>query len=272
VDGALPWVAKLGDACDFVDMIDMPSVWSDRVPERLGVEWATTDDGDAHEVEAFVARDISPTLLASAFEGGVKPIVFRRVLEPTRRSPARTRFGLIWAVLALCLMVITGIATNGSGEEVGRASVKASMSSPPPEYSKPFTLEDGALVAVRINSNTNNSWLYAEVDLVDAGSGESLGFVGREVSYYHGVEGGESWSEGSRKWRETYIVPKGGRYKLRVDLSEAERKGLEVTATISTVWLDKRWPFRVGWFLFGFGVLLNLWALTGRKNLWPSDD
>jgi hypothetical protein len=268
VDGALPWVAKLGDGCEFVDMIDMPSIYSGRIPERLSVEWTT---GEAEEVEAFVAQDISPALLETAFEGGKEPIIDRRILEPSSRSPWLTRLGLSWIVVALFLLMLTAVGSFGQGTEVGRVTVKSTAAGASRDSSA-FGLEDGALVAVKIDTSTNNSWLYAEVDLVNADDGKSLGFIGREVSYYHGVEGGESWSEGSQDWQEVYFVPKGGRYKLRIELGEAEYTGLSATAIISTVRFDPRWAWRACIFLLLVGVMLNLWSVTGRTNLWPSDD
>ena len=56
-------------------------------------------------------------------------------------------------------------------------------------YSEPFSLKDGQLVRLDLDSSANNSWLWAEVDLVDASSRSSVGFIASEVSYYHGGSG-----------------------------------------------------------------------------------
>ena len=41
--------------------------------------------------------------------------------------------------------------------------------------------------------------------------------VGREVSYYHGYDDGESWSEGDRETKVTLPTIPSGRYYLRVE-------------------------------------------------------
>jgi hypothetical protein len=52
--------------------------------------------------------------------------------------------------------------------------------------------------------------------LIDADTDQAFDF-GRELSYYHGYEDGESWSEGAPY--ETFYVPSvpPGRYYLRVE-------------------------------------------------------
>ena len=68
---------------------------------------------------------------------------------------------------------------------------------------------------VRTQATVTNNWIYLDFDLVNVDSGERLSF-GREVSYYRGVSGGESWSEGSRN--DSALLPRiaAGRYVLRI--------------------------------------------------------
>ena len=60
VDGALPWVAKIGDISQFIDLIDMPLILDDRVPQRLSVEWVATKEGRMRS-RPLSARMWSPT-------------------------------------------------------------------------------------------------------------------------------------------------------------------------------------------------------------------
>jgi hypothetical protein len=270
VDGALPWVAKVNDQLDFVDLIDVPNIWSGLPPERLSVEWTADKAGEA-EVEAFIAHDLSPSLLARSFDECIEPTPKKQVLRPPRRSPALARFGGSWAVMGLVFLVVAGLASLGDGVLLGQAVVYAGAS-PVSGQTEVFSLEDDALVSVDLSTNANNNWLYAEVDLVHADSGISLGFVGREVSYYHGTEGGERWSEGRKTWRQVFVVSQGGQYRLKVSLSEAGQQGVKAVASVSKLDFDPKVPYQASFFMMIAGIFISVWSVAGRQNLWPSND
>jgi len=67
-----------------------------------------------------------------------------------------------------------------------------------PEFTTPeFVLDkDNANVEIDINADVDNSWLYVYGELVNADTEELFTFE-RSIEYYHGYEGGESWSSGS---------------------------------------------------------------------------
>jgi len=82
---------------------------------------------------------------------------------------------------------------------------------------------DGRPTAVEIETTTSldNQWMFVGYALVNDETGQAFE-VGRDVSYYHGVEDGESWTEGSpRDSVELPSVPPG-RYFLRIE-TEGER-------------------------------------------------
>ena len=87
VDDALPWVAKIGDISQFIDLIDMPLILDDRVPQRLSVEWVATKEG-ANEIQAFVGTDVEPDLLIRKFSADAARHSRRRVLKPYQRHPS----------------------------------------------------------------------------------------------------------------------------------------------------------------------------------------
>ncbi|MEQ1919783.1 MAG: DUF4178 domain-containing protein, partial [Elusimicrobiota bacterium] len=73
-----------------------------------------------------------------------------------------------------------------------------------------------ANLEVAVNTNLDGQWAYVSMALIDADTDKALDF-GRELSYYHGYEDGESWSEGGSY--ETFYVPSvpAGRYYLRIE-------------------------------------------------------
>ena len=87
----------------------------------------------------------------------------------------------------------------------------------PSEYlTRAFNItESDTLCELTVDSNVDNGWVYLDVALVDDQERALLDFSS-EASYYHGVEGGESWSEGSRRDSTVFKVKDPGQYRLLV--------------------------------------------------------
>ena len=70
-------------------------------------------------------------------------------------------------------------------------------------------------------TNLDNQWMFVGYALVNDETGQAFE-VARDVSYYHGIEDGESWTEGSPT--DTVALPSvpAGRYFLRIE-TEGDR-------------------------------------------------
>jgi hypothetical protein len=85
--------------------------------------------------------------------------------------------------------------------------------------SETFTVNDEITnVQIILAANVQNSWLYVTGSLVNVETGEAFEFD-KGIEFYSGVDGGESWSEGSRR-DDVFIsgVP-GGKYQLNFEAS-----------------------------------------------------
>ena len=71
-------------------------------------------------------------------------------------------------------------------------------------------------VEIDISSSLYNRWAMFNMALINADTFTAVDF-GQEVSYYHGVEGGESWTEGDRNSSAVVGQVSSGTYFLRVD-------------------------------------------------------
>ncbi|MCA1618128.1 MAG: DUF4178 domain-containing protein [Acidobacteria bacterium] len=84
-------------------------------------------------------------------------------------------------------------------------------------FTDPIELSGGRNIRVSGQApNVDNNWLYVAGDLID----EQTGLVQQfdlPMEYYHGAEGGESWSEGSREQADYLPALPGGRYTMRLE-------------------------------------------------------
>jgi len=96
-------------------------------------------------------------------------------------------------------------------------------------FSDPFQLKGHKNIRVTGSSNIDNTWLYVEGDLINNDTGEVQTFS-LPVEYYHGVEDGESWSEGSQTPSTHLSALPAGQYVLRI---EAQWEKWQQPATLS---------------------------------------
>ncbi|WP_243383005.1 DUF4178 domain-containing protein [Geothrix alkalitolerans] len=83
-------------------------------------------------------------------------------------------------------------------------------------FSDPIEIKDGHQnLAVTLNAPVNNSWVGVEGALVSETTGVAELFL-VESSWYHGVDGGESWSEGGRADTVFLSAVPPGSYVLRL--------------------------------------------------------
>ncbi len=200
VDGALPWIARVGDSGEYCDAIAPPYVFS--------AEYA------AGEVEYFEGEYIPPKDVWAAFEKSGSPP--KPWAAHGAKPIARSRAASVLSALGLVAFVVNVMLLFNScshpGEKVFEQSFAAS------EYSKetvsaPFTLGDDRVVGLEMDAQVNNSWVSLQMALIDA-QDNVVSEVDADLAYYQGVEGGESWSEGSTSTTEYFISPPPGEYRL----------------------------------------------------------
>jgi len=83
-------------------------------------------------------------------------------------------------------------------------------------FSDPFELEERRNIRIVGESPVRNTWVYLEGDLINDETGVVQSFP-IEISYYQGVEDGESWSEGGQKDSAYTSAMPAGRYILRLE-------------------------------------------------------
>ncbi len=120
----------------------------------------------------------------------------------------------------LCAAAIFMIPFGGSSSTVLSQTVTlqptANAAQPQTTFSQPFELKGNRNVKISASAPVNNSTADLDIDLVSEQSQE-VESVNIPVSYYQGVEDGESWTEGSPNNDATMSSLPAGKYTLRVE-------------------------------------------------------
>jgi hypothetical protein len=205
--GEFPWQVRVGDEVVGTDYVNPPRM--------LSLE--QSDGEDSWSVGEYVTGDV--VWKAFGLEGEAPPAKGVFANQPNPRGAAVRFLGRVFLLFALLLMAGCFFRKALGGREVLPKQAFAFQ---------PWSADSGAVatpefdlrgrtsnVEVEIETNLDNGWGFFDVALIDAEHGTAKE-VGREISYYHGVDQGDSWSEGDNK--ESVVIPEvpPGRYFLRV--------------------------------------------------------
>ena len=221
-------------------------------PRSLTREWQR-HPGGGQEVNWSLSSYLEPEAVWSAFKlnGGPPAPVGIASFQPNPHKVTLTTSSLwfVGALGLLLMLVMTESVTHRNVElfsrrldlydmvpglrpvaaEGGRRAVparRAARSAPaatpatesqePVFFSDPIEIKDGHTnLAVLLNAPVNNSWIGVDGALVSETTGVAELFL-LESSYFHGVDGGESWSEGGQTETVFLDAVPPGSYVLRL--------------------------------------------------------
>jgi len=181
---------------------------------------------------------------------------------------------IIFCCVAI-LILVTQILVNQNRSETHILSKSFAFS----EYdnkefvSESFTLEGGsAPMTISISSDVNNSWANAQVALVNEKTNEEE-YANKDLEYYYGYEGGESWTEGSQGEKFNICGVAEGKYHLVIapqkqpDSSNQELK-------VNVVWKEpSMWNFFISALVMGITLLILFFASKNfEQRRWESSD
>ena len=205
VKGEFYWRVEVGDKVRAVDFVAAPLMLSQEV-DANEINWSLGHYLTNEEVEkAFGVPDLpKPWSVApnQPFTGGFY---------------IKAGFALLalFLVAAIFMIPIGGFSSVAYTEEINLQPM-TNATTPQTVFSKPFDIKGNRNVRVSASApSINNGWASLEFDLVDAQK-TLVESVPVDVEYYSGVEGGESWTEGSKSEDATVSALPGGKYTLRV--------------------------------------------------------
>ncbi|MFA6034764.1 MAG: DUF4178 domain-containing protein [Myxococcota bacterium] len=214
VDGALPWIAQAGDLSEYAEFRGVGGgaqliLFAEKAGSELEISTGTRLDAGAVErgfakMSAKAAGSLTDNPSVSA-----KRVLWRAVAL---------------AVAALAINVSAAVWVAGRGVEVLREGFTPGALTAG-AVSRQFDVGvDGSLIKIDLRSpSLANAWMVYDVALLGPDQPVWTGEGGLE--YFSGVEGGESWSEGSSEDTIYLKVPNAGTYRLSVKAASGTGEG-----------------------------------------------
>ena len=227
VIGEFPWRVSIGEAVTMTDYVSPPYVLS--------------SESNAFETTWSVGRYMSSAEIWQAFSlKGDSPKasgVCANQPNPNDGKPAAA-FKMFGVFFALALAMLTFFAMSHKSEPIYTGAFKFDPTSQSDQtaVSPRFEITGSHTTALHVESRAavNQNWVYLQMALVNEATNESFDF-GETLSYYSGVDEGESWSEGSSKQGTTLHKVPPGRYYLRVDPERERESGESSVAAARTI-------------------------------------
>jgi DNA-directed RNA polymerase subunit RPC12/RpoP len=210
VDGALPWVAGIGDQIHYAE-----------ATEKSGSGRQLEVQSHGKEIEIGIGRTIPVSAVARAM--GKMELLQRQQVKLTDSATKRKQYMSLIKLTAAALLVnaILWIVCMSSGTLVLQQGFQPAELTQETLSNQFYIAKAGSALRVKVGSTgLNNAWMALNVGVVK-GDDTIIHTLEADLSYYHGVEGGESWSEGSQT-KTTYIeVPEPGNYRMLVQAISA---------------------------------------------------
>lgn len=264
VTGEFYWRVRLGDTATVDDYVAPPLILSGERTEN--------------ETTWSVGEYVEPQELWKRLGLKTRPPT-RTGVAPNQPSPYTGKVLGYWkafAILALVALVLQAFFRLGADTRLlqsqqfnfvpGRGA--STIVTPPFELrgTKPVPL------AVRSVADVNNSWVYLNVTLIEKNTGATYQ-LGREVSYYHGSSGGESWTEGDQADRARIASVPPGTYYLEIE-PEGEARGRMVSGRVDVFRDPPDWTnFVIALVILGLFPVRALWRSAAfERRRWAESD
>lgn len=109
-------------------------------------------------------------------------------------------------------------------------------------------------VTIEVDGYFNNNWISLDYTLVNAVSGNEYS-TGKDMEFYSGMDGGDSWTEGSKKYTHLFTAVRRGKYFLNLEAQKGTDYGY-----VEGI------KYRV---IVGSKKALNLWLPLILILIWP---
>jgi len=164
---------------------------------------------------------LAPADIAKAFSIPLDRLPGREGIgytQPFQSSFTDQSLVIVAVALLLVTFIFQLVINNGAADkQVYRADYSQSdMNDQKMIVTPSFDLTDGTKsLEVYVRAPVDNNWFFGEFTLINETNGTEYNFT-KEVEYYHGYEGGESWTEGSTHGEAFLSQIPAGKYHLNI--------------------------------------------------------
>lgn len=140
--------------------------------------------------------------------------------------------------------------------------------------SESFTLQGGsAPMTISLYSEVYNSWANAQVALVNEKSNEEE-YANKDIEYYQGYTGGESWSEGSRTEKFNICGVAEGKYHLVITPQKQSDDVTNQSISVRVVWKEpSMWNFFISALVMVAALVILFFTNKNfEQRRWESSD
>jgi hypothetical protein len=199
--------------------------------------------------------------------------VYENQPSPFSGAPRRIwKYCFILLVLATAVWIFN-LATARNHQVFTQSFVFDPAANESAFVTDPFELDGrDANVKIETTAAIDNKWLFISYALVNEETGNAYDF-GREVTYYHGYDDGESWSEGSSRDSVTLPVVPSGKYFLRIE-PEGDAKLGRISYSVAVIHdvASSLW-FLIAAPLLLVPAILSTWRSVGFEHRrWQESD
>lgn len=205
VFGEFYWQVEVGESTRAKDFVNPPEI--------LSLEASATEVNWSHgrymtHEEVAKAFRLKKPLPAPGMIGMAQPNPFAGLAKP-------------WFILlGIALFVATAIFVTGSRRQVFAQTFTfepvENSTATQVVFTEPVELKSFQNICIDAQAAVDNSWVYLEGDFVNEDTGLVQNFS-IPVEYYHGVDGGESWSEGGQSSQVFISSLPAGKYVMRFE-------------------------------------------------------
>jgi hypothetical protein len=206
VRGEFYWKVQAGESCRVSDYISPPLILSREQSEQ--------------EITWTIGEYVEPEALRNSFHltAALPP---RIGVAPNQPYPYRAQSYSVWILFGYfflaAVLIHLAILLLSQNKLVYENRFVYRQSDPGKALVTDIFEIPGhtSNVVIRSATDVNNNWIYLHFALIDE-EGRAYDF-GREVSYYHSVDGGERWSEGATHDEAILPAVPPGKYYLRIE-------------------------------------------------------
>ena len=222
VAGEFTWRVRRGETSRVLDYVAPPLLLS-RESTSNDLNWS-------------LGTYVAPEVIAEAFKltgRMIAPVgVFANQPNPWEEANRRV-FKLFWKLALAAIVLQLFFAFIAGGRTLLRQELVLSpQMAEDTVVTREFEVRGKPRkITVRNSTSLDNNWIGLDLMLVNKASGQAWPTT-RELAYYYGSDGGESWSEGSRDDEVVFLDIPPGTYYLTVDPDLAPERPVPVRDVI----------------------------------------